>query len=315
MSLSLLFVGLLFCQAQTEKNKPHSIRDQLPPALVDQLQTLEADYGLTIVLDHTGITNHLPSGSIIQGNPPTVSALLVNIPIFIREWRRYPPTFIKRIPVNRIYFCHYLNIAFSGDYIGGVADTSKGDIYYGLWMGDSDLMSLYKQILSHHELFHLIDHRISKDYLNDKPWRKLNNSSFVYEKQIDFGEGTATDVNPGFITLYAKSNTAEDKAETFSHMMTNLHEMECRGQDDLILGKKIDRIKYILKEFSPEMDERYWSQMRRVVGPRLTPVGNEDNWALAHPILPLDLQPVMFAEYCRMDVPARLRFLRCLRRH
>jgi hypothetical protein len=101
-------------------------------------------------------------------------------------------------------------------------------------------------------------------------------------------------------------------------MMMNLHEMECRGKDDAILAKKIDRIKEKLKGLYPEMDDRFWDKIRLLDRPRLTRTDSDDPWANTHPTLPplpkmeeSKSLPIGNAAYCLPRHRTRLLFRHC----
>jgi len=76
--------------------------------------------------------------------------------------------------------------------------------------------------LIHHEFFHMVD-RFALDLPEeDAELTRLNAPSFRYGRVDKDGDALAlTEDLPGFLTAYATTNTREDKAELFGHMMVN----------------------------------------------------------------------------------------------
>jgi len=272
--------------------KAHSFPDDARPSLEAQLRQLERDCGFELEMIGPGYKPE-KKGMVIDAKPVEGDILSYYLPMFVSEMQLYPRQLIQKAKLKRILFCSDLMI--DGTRFGGVALEEKNTIIYSLTSelgGDSrnELLHFYRHAI-HHELFHIVDCRINRNITIDSRWSKLNAPGYRYGTFAldNIYERTSTNVTnrfPGFISRYAQMNAAEDKAETFSRMMQNLHEMECRAKDDLILGKKMDRIKQMLLQFSPEMDERFWTKMRNLKRPRLTLTGREDPWANAHPKLP-----------------------------
>lgn len=285
-----LFLTLI-CSSPGVHSDARSLRSQLPSDLLNQVRRLESEYDLELILESADFVTKTKTGHILQGNGLTITALVKDLPIFLEEWQLLPSAFIKKVGVKRIHFCHNLNVAYSRGYLAGLMQTTSDTIYYSLdkehQRETPSLNSQYLITLFHHELFHAIDHRLNKSHNNDPNWLALNDKEFKYRPTTyNIYTLKVSNFRPGFITQYAQNNMAEDKAETFSYMMTNLHEMECRAQDDPILQKKMEYIKLKLKDFSPDMDECFWMKIRHLNRDRLTLPGQEDAWALAHPTLP-----------------------------
>lgn len=269
-----------------EPLKPRSIRDQLPPELVKEIRSLEDDYGIAIELVQAPFAKTVRSESVIQGQPVTVDRIITDLRVFVKECRLYPPRYIRKLRVSRVYFCN--NLKRGNVDVAGLIDRSADSIYFCVDTRENNhpYFITHTQICTlHHELFHFFDYRARADIYVDKDWAQLNPPSFKYFElqKMDDDAVRVTNLFPGFISRYAENNIAEDKAETFSHMMLNMHEMECRGKDDTILGKKIEYLKQKMKEVCPEMDENYWTKLRYLERPRLT---MEDPWADANPKLP-----------------------------
>jgi hypothetical protein len=293
MTMSVLFTFLIsLTLPRTGEMKAHSFHRSDQPSLEQELRQLERDYGYQLEMVGPGYKPE-KKGWIIDAKPVEGDVLTYYLPMFVKEMQLYPKELIQKAKLKRILFCSDLNI--DGADAGGVALEQKDTIIYSLSSEVrgytlSQLLHNYQSAI-HHELFHVVDCRIHRDIRSDAKWSRLNAPGYRYGTfaRNDVYERTSTNVTnrfPGFISRYAQMDAGEDKAETFSRMMQNLHEMECRAKDDPILGKKMDRIKQMLVEFSPEMDEQFWTKIRNLKRPRLTLKGKEDPWADAHPILP-----------------------------
>lgn len=272
--------------------KNYSFLDELSPAIIAELKQLEEDYNIQLVSIGPAF---VPDGkrNVFMGMPLDPGMLQTYIPLFIKEWRLYPKSLIRKTKLRRILLCQDLIVNFVHQ--GAAPDPETKTIYFNL-----DALHLSKPLEQieqffreaiHHQLFHYLDYQIDLDIQNDAAWAKLNEKGFNYGmnhrwNRYDHSTINVTNRYPGFISQYSLINTAEDKAEIFSRMMLNLHEMECRAKDDLILGTKIERLKQIVKGYCPEMDDQFWLKIRYLERPRLTPKGFDDPWAFAHPTLP-----------------------------
>ena len=81
-------------------------------------------------------------------------------------------------------------------------------------------------------------------------------------------EMTGKDV-PGFLNRYAAGGVEEDKAEVFAHLMVEPKEMKDRAGKDKYMRAKIDRMKELLREFSPRADEDFWKKVEKAVRPEV----------------------------------------------
>ncbi len=315
--LPYLFV-LLAWQSATAVKK-HSLLDELSPSIIAELRQLENDYGIQLASVGPGFQ---PDNrrNVFMGEPIDKGMLRVFIPVFLKEWQHYPKNLILKTGLKRVLLCQ--NLTVNGIPQDAAPDVEKKTIYFCLMAPTSTyplehLVRFYHEAI-HHELFHYVDYHLAEDIHVDAAWSTLNAKGFSYGRSglDNFYEQATTNVTsrfPGFISRYSQLNVAEDKAEIFSRMMLNLHEMECRARDDEILGKKMDRLKSVLKGFSPEMDDQFWEKMRYLDRPRLTLKGKEDPWADAHPTLPALprlVEPVGIESNCH---PGKRRLLLHLR--
>ena len=80
----------------------------------------------------------------------------------------------------------------------------------------------------HHELYHIIEYYIKLEYDIDdlyKKWEEYNPNSYVYPNNVnDLDDKYTPNINKAdrvyFVSKYAKTNAKEDRAETFSDMMS-----------------------------------------------------------------------------------------------
>ena len=70
------------------------------------------------------------------------------------------------------------------------------------------------------------------------------------------------------------------------------------AEDDVVLSKKIARMKTLLYSFCPDVDESYWQRLREMDRPRLTMPPYQDEWAKAHPTLPPLKQSMALVAAC-----------------
>lgn len=109
----------------------------------------------------------------------------------------------------------------------------------------------------HHELYHMIDYHDDVWRYADPVWMKLNTNEFSYYGRPKIN--CSTEVSPGFVSDYARSNVCEDKAETYAHMIVSANRVLERAKVDCILSAKIERMQTLMNAFSSHYDERFWS--------------------------------------------------------
>ncbi len=74
--------------------------------------------------------------------------------------------------------------------------------------------------------------------------------------------GLPDDTVAGFLNAYSRSGVEEDKAEVFSHMMTQPEAFQARTDRDKILSAKHREMKALLKRLCPTMGEEFWKGIR-----------------------------------------------------
>jgi hypothetical protein len=82
---------------------------------------------------------------------------------------------------------------------------------------------------------------------------------------VQFGQRFNSEFHPeeGFITGYAKTNSAEDKAEIYSLMFSgeSYELLTDLAKLDPVLNKKIDYIKNFISSRVTQMDEKYFGKI------------------------------------------------------
>ena len=104
----------------------------------------------------------------------------------------------------------------------------------------------YFERVIHHELFHIINDGF-KDLFDEDEWKKFNEPNFKYADCSTCSKKLGLDTYEntiGFFTEYSMTTPSEDMAEVYSHLITGNY----KNSNDIILNKKINFIKDILKE-------------------------------------------------------------------
>lgn len=307
MAQLLLFLALIAVDYPAQTKQP-SLRQQLDKKLLSQVEQLECDYDVKMVFDQADFPKQRPGSYLIQGRQSTLQALTEYLPMFLHEWRLYPPSLVRNTDLKLIVVGANFRLPFEAQGRNAIPDYYHDAMYYDVNLSLSgELYQKYQLEVVHHEFFHFIDFKDDGEVYEDKEWKKLNVPEFKYGRsgksvQGDANQGNVTDKYPGFITLYATSGVEEDKAEVFRCMMVNLRELEMRAEVDVVLSKKIARMKTLLHTFCPDVNEGYWQGLRAIDRPRLTMPPYLDEWAKAHPTLP-PLKQTAITTICIEDHP------------
>lgn len=184
----------------------------------------------------------------------------------VKEIEIYPSSFIKNSGLKYVMICEKIEDEELGFEPGGLApghvDQSPGVFYLNL-----SVLNKYKnpkvkketvKFLFHHEYYHIIDSSLSLMQLDEK-WEKINKVAYTNEPMLD-GWGIDTSVE-GFISQYARNNSAEDKAELFAFMISEHKKFKKAISKDEILLKKSKLMILRLKEISPEINKNFWKRL------------------------------------------------------
>jgi hypothetical protein len=165
--------------------------------------------------------------------------------------KKYPDEFFRRIDLGRILLCR--NIGFPNPPPGKVLAFA---MFQPEFVFVIDVSEKQKFATIHHEFFHFVD--FLPDYsTKDEAWCGLNDKEFRYDSKL-WAESLRDSKQKGFISEYARASEAEDKAELFACLMMDQKRARVKARDDAILAKKAERLKEIVREFCPKMDDEHW---------------------------------------------------------
>ena len=159
--------------------------------------------------------------------------------IISKNLNRYSNEFLKKINLKYIVMCE--NLSISGINTAGIPDHLMKTLIIDLKFNEK-----YFERVIHHELFHIINDGF-KDLFDDDEWKKLNEPNFKYADCSTCSKKLGLDTYEntiGFFTEYSMTTPSEDMAEVYSHLITGNY----KNLNDIILNKKINFIKDILKE-------------------------------------------------------------------
>ena len=159
--------------------------------------------------------------------------------IISKNLNRYSKEFLKKINLKYIVMCE--NLSISGINTAGIPDHLMKTLIIDLKFNEK-----YFERVIHHELFHIINDGF-KDLFDDVKWKKFNELNFKYADCSTCSKKLGLDTYEntiGFFTEYSMTTPSEDMAEVYSHLITGNY----KNSNDIILNKKINFIKDILKE-------------------------------------------------------------------
>ncbi len=179
------------------------------------------------------------------------------LPHFFAAMDIFPVRFLQETKLNTVVLCR--NLRMNGQLAGGVA-TSTGVIVLNV--------PIHSHII-YHEMFHIADKQ-----RNNPEWTKLNSKQFVYggniylpnsenldknDKRKMMAAKKDTDIRKDFVSDYATTSEMEDRAETFAVMVTDPKQFEKLSSTVPVLKRKADKVKSIVREFSPGMNKDFWT--------------------------------------------------------
>ena len=182
--------------------------------------------------------------------------------------RVYPISFLKNSSLKYVMVCEKLLFGNSESIALGLA-PGHYDQSLGIFFLNLSALSRYKDIekrekivkkVFHHEYYHIIDASLSLIQLDEK-WEEINLVPYA-KKLVKGKKGIDTSVK-GFISQYARSNPAEDKAEFFAYMITEHAKFIEVVTEDEILIKKLELMISRLKKISPEINRKFWARLKK----------------------------------------------------
>jgi hypothetical protein len=179
-----------------------------------------------------------------------------------QEFLLYPPDLVRRTRLQRIVLCR--GLSFNGQDRAAVPDFEHDSLYLDVVSGAYS--RIYQRRVIHHDFFHIIDYRDDGRHA-DEMWASLNPKGFRYgsggAKMQDDSLSGLPSAMAGFVTSYAASAVEEDKAELFSHMMTEYADVAARASTDPVIRRKVLAMRALLARFCPAMDETFWDEVSR----------------------------------------------------
>ncbi|MEI7946355.1 MAG: putative zinc-binding metallopeptidase [bacterium] len=193
----------------------------------------------------------------ISGDVLTPNEAKEVLPQFFAAMDIFPVRFLQETRLNTVVLCR--NLRMNGQLAGGVA-TSTGVIVLNV--------PIHSHVI-YHEMFHIADKQ-----RNNPEWTKLNSKQFVYggsifnanaedmnrsDKRKMLAAKKDTDIRKDFVSDYATTSEMEDRAETFAVMVTDPRQFEKLASTAPVLKRKAEKVKSIVREFSPGMSKDFWT--------------------------------------------------------
>ena len=181
------------------------------------------------------------------------------VPVLVSQLSLYPVSLTARAGLKRVILCR--DLRFCGRSWRGMAVYAWNAICLDMSGGHLKESCC---TLVHHEFFHLVDKFALALPDEDEELARLNAPSSAYGLAGQrSGDSLALTADfPGFMTAYAATNTREDKAELFGHMVVNYGAVERRASADRVLAAKVELMKRRLEAVCPEMDAAFWETRR-----------------------------------------------------
>lgn len=238
----------------------------------DAPKTVDLTAASRRLIEKHGVSLHAPPSvgvktyhGAITGTAASAKHLNPYLPILLSEWSPYPPQAVRKARLKRIVLCEEL--AFAGQRRAAIPDYENDDLYFDVKSGRHAESYLRKVI--HHEFFHIIDFRDDGNVYVDERWSALNPKTFKYgnggkNAQNDKIMSQQFSNLPGFLNHYSTSGVEEDKAEIYANMVVSATIVERRAKGDAVIRAKVERMRELLKDFCPEMDERFFISATQV---------------------------------------------------
>jgi len=185
---------------------------------------------------------------------PEISNSDYYFPLFFLNFWFYPSDAFHHKIIKKFIFCEEL-IFSTSSYSQPRAACPEWEkthsMIYSMKFEDKD----YLAEVMHHELFHYFDFMVSGSRVDpgiEADWNKLNPKNFKYGRGGEY-ERVYMDINKKdqmyFVSHYSMSQCCEDRAETYSRLMTKTSEWKNELSD--VIHKKFKKIEDFMKDHSP----------------------------------------------------------------
>jgi hypothetical protein len=224
-------------EAQAKEEHARAFERTLDGVGFAPLATVGPDRTAMWTAAHT-ISWKLANGEITADAPEEADVARVRATLE-RELSRYPRGWVTRANMSRVLVV--ANLREKGLEIPSLPNID------GAWLLDATASDEFAARLTHHELYHFVDLAEDGTLDRDDAWAALNDKSFSY------GAGgrslrarwasEPSEMAPGFVSAYAASALAEDKAETFAFWMTKPDEALALARRDVVVAKKLSTLR------------------------------------------------------------------------
>lgn len=235
-----------------------SARDELvamgfEPLATPRAKRLDEERGLELMSAARPFQLLLGNGPVSGRAPPKPARASAEV-ILAEELARYPKAFFARARLHRVLLCE------------GLTEAEKAipslPNYQRTLLFDVNAPPEFLRRLVHHELFHFADYADDDQVGRDPAWAALSGPDFAYGSGGRFVRDPKSSLPAsapaGFVTRYATSALEEDKAETFSFLMTAPGSLAERARKDGVLASKVEHVKQQLSALAPELDHAFW---------------------------------------------------------
>lgn len=170
----------------------------------------------------------------------------------------YPTDFFKEFIKTKLNLEVYLVENFSTENITGITDLTGNRVIISIAV-------LYPFAESfHHEIYHYIEHFITRKNGKFVEWNMNNPTDFSYGKEADpnLSYNKTKNASSPFVNNYAQTSAAEDRASTFEYM-TAILKSSCYSQVSYPIFKKSAYIALMIDTYfetvRPEIID-YWER-------------------------------------------------------
>jgi hypothetical protein len=227
-----------------------------------ELEKIASTYRIEVITTDPGFPVATLHGRI-AGKAADPEAVREYTCLFAPEFSLYPPDLVRRAQLRRVVLCR--EPSFAGQRRNAIPDFEHDVLYLDVSRGAYSKPYLRKVI--HHEFFHIIDYRDDGSVYRDDRWAALNPAGFRYGNggraaQDRRETSVLTTRYPGFLNHYATTAVEEDKAEVFANLLVDPAYVEDRAKKDRVLRAKVERMKELLAQFCPAVNETFWEKVR-----------------------------------------------------
>ena len=252
-SLVCAVLGVCCAQAQItslctseDTAERKAVAEPPTPEMVDaECQRVAKKYEFTI--------GHAITTPTVTGDALSAEEAREQVVQFFAAIDIFPVRFLRETKLHVVVFCR--DLMLRGQRAGGVA-TSDGVIYLNV---------PFRSHVIYHEMFHIAD-----PVRQNPRWTKINPKGFTYLGNLYMPDadqtrsrgaakgGDEAAFRKHFVSDYAMTLEAEDRAETFAWMVAQPQTFATLAKETPALAKKAELVKSIVRTFSPAMNRDFW---------------------------------------------------------